>query len=77
MLWWGSDGVRKGFSRNLSGQIECCGLRGGNGKEVSWLRRLLKRKVEKHGMCTHKETSVRVIVWVHEKRFGLDDDARL
>ena len=76
MLWWGSDAVREGFSRDLSGQIECCGLGGGNGNVNSWLGRLQLRKWKKYG-CTHEETGVRVIVWVYEKRFGLDDNAGL
>jgi hypothetical protein len=64
----------EGLSRDLPGQVECCGL--GSRERVSRYVDDTNTKV-KGGMDTHKETSVRGVVWVHEKRFILDDDTGL
>lgn len=60
--------------RDLPGQVECRGL--GSREGISQYVDGTITKV-KDGMGTHEETGVRGVVWVHEKRFILDDDTGL
>lgn len=63
----------EGLSRNLCSQVERCRL---VGRCVGGMVGT-QTEVSKNEMCTHKETGIRGVVGIYEKRFGLDDDAGL